>query len=97
MIETKKYKLITLVGVVCFPQMPINCDIRRESSKGSVIEAFEKGEQVILVTQTKNVLSKTVLDSINPVGCLCDAPLSTKSVGVVLARRIKTLKRDTRT
>ena len=83
MIDTKKYKLITLVGVVCFPQMPINCDIRREASKGSIIEAFEKGEQVIFVTQTKNVLSKTVLDSINQVGCLCDI-LNVEDIGNVI-------------
>lgn len=83
MADTKKYKLITLVGVVCFPQMPINCDIRREASKGSIIEAFEKGEQVIFVTQTKDILSKTVLDSINPVGCLCDI-LSVEDNGNVI-------------
>ncbi len=72
MVEAKKYKIITLVGLVCFPQMPITCDIRREVSKNSIMEAFERGEKVVFVTQTKPQLSRNVIDSINPVGCLCD-------------------------
>ena len=42
MSEIKKYKLISLVGVVCFPQMPITCDIRRKTSQNSINTAFEK-------------------------------------------------------
>ena len=66
----KKYKLITLVGVVNFPQMPISCDIRREASKKSIYSAFSDGEDVIFVTQTKDNLSKDIQNSINHVGCL---------------------------
>ena len=66
----KKYKLITLLGVVNFPQMPISCDIRRESSKASIIEAYNRAEQLIFVTQTKPYLSDDVISSINNVGCL---------------------------
>ncbi len=67
----KKYKLITLMGMVCFPQMPISCDIRREQSKQGILEAFNLGEPVVFVTQTKSTIAKNVMDSINPVGCLC--------------------------
>ena len=66
----KKYRLITLLGVVNFPQMPISCDIRRDSSKASIIEAYSRREQVIFVTQTKPYLSEDVVSSINYVGCL---------------------------
>jgi ATP-dependent Lon protease len=66
-----KYKLITLMGMVCFPQMPISCDIRREQSKQGILEAFKLGEPVVFVTQTKSTITKNVMDSINPVGCLC--------------------------
>ena len=66
----KKFKMITLVGVVCFPDMPISCDIRREKSKNSIINAFENGEQVVFVTQTQSVLTKDLINCINPVGCI---------------------------
>ena len=66
----KKYKLITLLGVVNFPQMPISCDIRRESSKASIIEALNRREQIVFVTQTKPYLNDDVISCINNVGCL---------------------------
>lgn len=66
----KKFKMITLVGVVCFPDMPISCDIRREKSKNSITNAFENGEQVVFVTQTQSVLTKDLINCINPVGCI---------------------------
>ena len=68
--KDNKYRLITLVGVVNFPQMPISCDIRREASKLSIKQAFKNGEDVVFVTQTKNNISREVNDSINFVGCL---------------------------
>ena len=92
MAESKKYKLITLVGVVCFPQMPITCDIRREATKNSIMEAFERGEQVVFVTQTKNTLSRNVIDSINPVGCLCDV-MNVEISGSVLKVQAEGLER----
>lgn len=66
----KKYKLIPLIGIVCFPEMPVSCELRRESTKKSVMEAFEKGEQVVFVTQTKSQLTGDILNGINPIGCL---------------------------
>jgi ATP-dependent Lon protease len=68
--EIKKYKLISLVGVVCFPQMPISCEIRRKTSKNSIISALGNGEQIVFVTQTKSILSENIMDSINSVGCV---------------------------
>ena len=78
-----KYKLITLMGMVCFPQMPISCDIRREQSKQGILEAFKLGEPVVFVTQTKSTITKNVMDSINPVGCLCQVT-NIDAVGDVL-------------
>lgn len=69
MAQTKRYKLISLIGVVCFPQMPITCDIRRKLSQNSINTAFEKGEQIVFVTQTKSVLNGNLADCINPIGC----------------------------
>ena len=66
----KKYKLIPLIGVVCFPEMPVSCELRREATKKSVLEAYEKGEQVVFVTQTKSQLTGDILNGINPIGCL---------------------------
>ena len=70
--KEQKYKLITLVGVVNFPQMPISCDIRKDISKKSVISAFQNAEQIVFVTQTKNNISGNVVDSINYTGCLSE-------------------------
>ena len=62
MAEIKTYKMISLVGLVCFPQMPISCDIRRKTSQNSISTAFQQGEQIVFVTQTKNNLSGNLLD-----------------------------------
>ena len=51
--------------------MPISRDIRREQAKQGILEAFKLGEPVVFVTQTKSTITKNVMDSINPVGCLC--------------------------
>src|SRR5574344_18926 len=88
----KKYKLISLVGVVCFPQMPITCDIRREISKNSILEALNIGEQVVFFTHTKNNLSPNVLDSINIVGCLANV-LSADDDSEVLKVQAEGIKR----
>lgn len=70
MSELKKYKLIPLVGVVSFPDMPMNCEIRKDLTKQSIKTAYQSGEQIVFVTQTKNQLPKDVLSGINPIGCL---------------------------
>ena len=71
----KKYRLITLVGVVCFPQMPITCDIRRNASKASIFDAFESGENVVIVTElpTAEKTNRTdpTMESVNRIACLC--------------------------
>ena len=68
--KLKKYKLIPLIGVVCFPEMPISCELRRETTKQSIFDAFEKGEQVVFVTQTKTQLPDDILSGTNQIGCL---------------------------
>lgn len=68
----KQYKLISLLGVVSFPQMPITCDIRRDASKKSIIEASKNHEQIVLVTQTNNNLSSDIMSSINGIGTVCN-------------------------
>ena len=92
MVETKKYRLITLIGLVCFPQMPITCDICKDSTKESVMQAFERGEQIVVVTQTKNTLSKNVIDSINGIGCICEI-LDVQMSGGVLKVQAEGLQR----
>lgn len=71
MAENKKYKVVPLLNVVCFPNMPINCNIGREVTKNSIKEAFQKGEELILVTQTKEIIDSDFLNCVNPIGCLC--------------------------
>lgn len=68
--ELKKYRLIPLIGVVSFPEMPLSCELRRTETKKSIMEAVEKEEDVVFVTQTKNQLPQDVLSGINCVGCL---------------------------
>lgn len=92
MVEAKKYRLVTLIGLVCFPQMPITCDIRKESTKESIIEAFERGEQIVIVTQTKNTLSKNVIDSVNTIGTICDI-INVQASGNVLKVQAEGLQR----
>lgn len=67
----KQYKAIAIMGVVSFPNMPITCEIRKTASRDSVIEAMEKREQIVLVTQTANVVGSDFLNCVNRVGCVC--------------------------
>lgn len=69
--EIKKCKVVPLLNVVCFPSLPINCNIGREITKNSIKEAFQNGEEIVFVTQTTDVLTNDLLSCVNPVGCLC--------------------------
>lgn len=70
MAEIKKYKLISLIGVVCFPNMPINCDIRRKNSQTSIESAMDTSEQVVFATQISTNKNQSLFDSLNKVACL---------------------------
>ena len=73
------YKMIALKGVVAFPDMPVTCDIGKESSKKAVKEALEKGERIFLTTQKNlSVISPTIND-VSLVGTICDIRQAVKS------------------
>ena len=94
MTQTKKYKLISLIGVVCFPQMPITCDIRRPNSQKSISSAVQKNEQMVFVTQTKNLLSENLLDCVNPIATTVNIlnVFKNKDVLTVEAEGVKRVK-----
>lgn len=81
--EQKKYKLIPLVGVVCFPDMPTNCEIRKDITKQSIKDAYQVGEQIVFVTRTKNQLPKDVLSGINKIGCVANIIMVDEDAGVM--------------
>ena len=71
--------MIALKGVVAFPDMPVTCDIGKESSKRAIKEALETGEQIFLTTQKNlSVISPTIND-ISLVGTICDIRQAIKS------------------
>ena len=81
---TYQYKMIALKGIVAFPDMPVTCDIGKESSKKAVREALETGEQIFLTTQKNlNVISPTIND-ISLVGTICDIRQAVKSSADVI-------------
>ena len=81
---TSQYKMIALKGIVAFPDMPVTCDIGKESSKKAVREALETGEQIFLTTQKNlNVISPTIND-ISLVGTICDIRQAVKSSADVI-------------
>lgn len=94
MTQTKKYKLISLIGVVCFPQMPITCDIRRPNSQKSISSAVQKNEQMVFVTQTKNFLTENLLDCVNPIATTVNIlnVFKNKDVLTVEAEGVKRVK-----
>ncbi|MBQ0017140.1 MAG: endopeptidase La [Clostridiales bacterium] len=67
----KEYKVIAIMGVVSFPEMPINCEVRKQESKDSIMEAFERKEDIVLVTQIANVITDDFLACVNGVGTVC--------------------------
>lgn len=87
-----KYKLIALMGVVCFPQMPIACEIRKTISKNSIKEAFERGENIVIATQITSGITGNVLSCVNKVGCLVKL-LNYKEEGGVLKVQAEGIKR----
>lgn len=79
-----QYKMIALKGIVAFPDMPVTCDIGKESSKKAVKEALETGERIFLTTQKNlNVISPTIND-VSLVGTICDIRQAVKSSADVI-------------
>lgn len=68
---TKEYKAISIMGVVSFPNMPITCDIRKSTSKSSVLEAVANKEDIVLVTQITNSVGDDFLACVNSIGTVC--------------------------
>lgn len=66
-----KYKTIAIMGVVCFPNIPITCEIGKQPSKDAIINAYENKENILLVTQTTNSLGSDFLKCVNTVGTVC--------------------------
>lgn len=70
--EFKKFKALAIMGIVSFPQLPFNCQIRKNASKDLVLDALDKKEKIVVVTQITNALSDDFLACVNPIGCLCN-------------------------
>lgn len=66
----KTYKIISLSGVVCFPEMPVNCNIGRDQSKNAIKSAFDAQEEIVIVTQTGNDIANNFWSNISHVGCI---------------------------
>ena len=67
----KQFKAIAIMGVVSFPNMPISCEVRKQSSKNSIISAYENKENIVLVTQLSNTITDDFLSCVNKVGTIC--------------------------
>ena len=92
----KDYKAVSIMGVVCFPNMPITCQIRKDNSKKAVMDAFKNHEDIVLVTQITNSVSDDFLACVNSIGTVCTIKKATsdKTGAVVnlVAEGIKRVK-----
>lgn len=92
----KDYKAVSIMGVVCFPNMPITCQIRKDNSKKAVMEAFKNHEDIVLVTQITNSVGDDFLACVNSIGTVCTIKKATsdKTGAVVnlVAEGIKRVK-----
>lgn len=66
----KTYKIIALSGVVCFPEMPVNCNIGRDLSKNAIKSAFENNEDIVVVTQLNKDIENNFWANVTHVGCI---------------------------
>ena len=66
----KTYKIISLSGVVCFPEMPVNCNIGRDLSKNAIHAAFDLEEDIVVVTQFSNDANENFWANVSHVGCV---------------------------
>ncbi len=72
------YKIIPLRGVVTFPNVPVTCDIGKETSKRAIKEAVENNEQIVLALQSNFENAKPSLKDINHIACVCDIKQAVK-------------------
>ena len=66
-----KYKAIAIMGVVSFPFVPLTCEIGKQASKDAILEAYDKKEDILLVTQTTNSIGSDYLSCVNHIGTVC--------------------------
>ena len=90
--EEKKYKLIPLLGDICFPEVPVSCDLSGEIVIKTAKEAFEKNEEIVFVPQTKSPITGDVMSCINGVGCLSKI-FDVREKGDALRIQVDVLKR----
>lgn len=68
--ESKYYNALYLANMVPVPGVNITCDMMTKSEITSMSEAFEKGEDVVIITSPEHK-KEVSLDEICPIGCLC--------------------------
>lgn len=89
-----EYKVIAIMGVVSFPKMPITCDVRKQSSRNSILEAYKNKEDIILATQITNSIGDDYLSCINHIATVCKIQKVTSASGKIqlLAEGVKKVK-----
>lgn len=90
----RQYKAVSIMGVVSFPNMPIECNIRKEASKQAILEASNNHEQIVLVTQTTNTMGDDFFACINHIGTVCNIRKVTTNQNVLklVAEGVKKVK-----
>ncbi len=66
----KTYKIISLSGVVCFPEMPVNCTIGRDLSKNAIHAALDLEEDIVVVTQFSSDANENFWNNVSHIGCI---------------------------
>ena len=69
--QPKTYKVIPIMGLLCFPNINISFIVGKEESKQVVMDALKTGEEIIISPMLQNSIGDDFFASVNSIGTVC--------------------------
>lgn len=69
--QQKVYKVIPIMGLLCFPNINMSFVVGKEQSKQIIIDAVKSGEEIIVAPMLQNSVGDDFFESVNSVGTVC--------------------------
>ena len=69
--QPKTYKVIPIMGLLCFPNINISFVVGKEESKQVVMDALKTGEEIIISPMLQNSIGEDFFASVNSIGTVC--------------------------
>ena len=69
--QPKTYKVIPIMGLLCFPNINISFIVGKEESKQVVMDALKTGEEIIISPMLQNSIGDDFFASVKSIGTVC--------------------------